>query len=55
MQEKKISFMHTKTFNVVSKNAFNPLLGSIPPLPDYDMNKIFMIIKILMLNLIDIE
>ena len=29
---KKISFMHTKTFNAVFKNGFNPVLGSIPRL-----------------------
>ena len=25
--------MYTKTFNAVSNNGFNPVLGSIPPLP----------------------
>ena len=30
---KKISFMHTKTFNAAFKNGFNPMLGSIPRLP----------------------
>ena len=25
--------MHTKTFNAVVKNGFNPVLGSIPRLP----------------------
>ena len=33
IQEKKISFMHTKKFIAVFKNGFNPVLGSIPRLP----------------------
>ena len=26
--------MHTKTFKAIFKNGFNPVLGSIPRLPD---------------------
>jgi hypothetical protein len=36
MQEKN-SFINTKTFIEILKNGFNPVLGSIPRLPERDI------------------
>ena len=49
--KKKNSFMHTKTFNAVFKNGFNPVLGSITRLPPI-IYRTYIIYKLILINIL---